>query len=225
MDVVLLRLDGPMQAWGGVANGAQRTTRAFPSLSGLTGLVGNALGLGREDGEMLNRLQDGFTWAVAEVRAGTPLVDFQTAHLQEQARITRFGLERRLGSARTRDMGWRHYIAGGAFLAALGVVESAPFTAVKIGEALKHPARPLFLGRKNCPPAAPVFAGVTGAASAEEGLLRGLESLGQSAIRRWREVRVVETARTHEVWDRRDYAGDGFTGSRYIEEVHDGEVT
>lgn len=74
MSVLLLRLAGPMQAWGDSARFVRRTTRHEPTKSGVVGLLASALGRGREESvEDLAQLEMG----VRADQPGTLLRDFQ----------------------------------------------------------------------------------------------------------------------------------------------------
>ena len=49
MSVLVIRLAGPLQAWGTSSKLADRGTDLYPSKSGVVGLLANALGRTRED--------------------------------------------------------------------------------------------------------------------------------------------------------------------------------
>ncbi|MBC7172008.1 MAG: CRISPR-associated protein Cas5, partial [Polyangiaceae bacterium] len=57
MDVLILRLDAPMLAFGGPVVDNRNFTNRFPGRSAITGLLGNALGYDHRDAGALSSLQ------------------------------------------------------------------------------------------------------------------------------------------------------------------------
>jgi CRISPR system Cascade subunit CasD len=162
---LLLRLEGPLMAFGGETIDNLGVIRDFPAQSMLTGLVANALGWRREEAELHERLQARMVFGARLDRAGSRLTDFQTAELgRNDCGWTTTGQpEGRAGGEGTykgQHLRYRDYYADAAVLVAMRLepVDESP-TLDTIAEALKRPARPLFLGRKPCLPAAPLFAG------------------------------------------------------------------
>lgn len=230
-EFLLIRSEAPLQAWGDVALDAVRPTRAFPSRSALAGLLANALGWTYRDGERTTALQDAIRYAVREDRPPSGLEDFQTADLGRIGREswTRWGIERRGGAfSDGTHILRKSYLADASFLIALRLNGSGPVALDQIEAALQRPARPLFLGRKGCPPSLPLAAGRLEAASGFEALGKAplgetyrdaLRRAGRTTVRVWYSpgdgpkhgpVREVE------VWDRRDFVTQRFAGSRRI---------
>ena len=217
---LLLRLEGPLQAWGGVAMDPVRPTRSFPSRSALAGLLASALGWEYRDGARTTALQDALRYAVREDRAPRPLRDYQTADLgRETSGWTRWGIERRGGSvAEGTQILNRHYLADGSFLVALMLHEGAPASLDEVEAALRHPARPLFLGRRSCPPSAPILEG-RGVSDSPYSALQGARlhpGAGPGPLRCWYEEGDGPAGITEDVWDRRDFLTNRFGGSRRV---------
>jgi CRISPR system Cascade subunit CasD len=145
---VLLRLDGPLQAWSTAAF-ADRPTMPFPTKSGLVGLIANAMGLTRcADIADIAALQT----AVRADDHGHPVTDFQIAG---SAGWRSANGVLHTGAGKIRQKG---YLADAVFTAAL----TGPTSLIEAAtSALARPARPLFLGRRCCPPAAPVLLGTS----------------------------------------------------------------
>ena len=76
-----LVLEGPMLAFGGETVDARGVIVDFPATSMLTGLLANALGWRRSDGDALASLQARLRYAARIDRDGVRLTDFQTAQL------------------------------------------------------------------------------------------------------------------------------------------------
>lgn len=140
MSTLLLRLAAPMQAWGISSRFNRRTTNTEPTRSGIIGMIAAAMGFSREDS--LGLFQP-LKFGVRVDQPGTIQRDFQMVHREKDK-----------GS---KELTWvtdRYYIEDAVFLAALegdkGLLDS-------IEEALQHPAYPLFLGRRSCPPTVPMF--------------------------------------------------------------------
>lgn len=145
---LLLRFDGPMQAWG-VAAFNDRPVMPFPTKSGIVGLLANALGRDRVDSiDDLVRL----FMAVRADEAGSPMTDFQTAG--------RDGWRSADGRLHTDNCKIRRkgYLSDAVFTVALtGDTKVVELCA----NAVARPARPVFLGRRCCPPAAPLLIGIS----------------------------------------------------------------
>lgn len=133
MAVLVLRLAGPMQAWGDSSRFTQRATRSEPTKSGVLGLLAAAHGRRRTDPvEDLARLRFG----VRVDQPGRIVRDFHTAiRWQDKKRPS-------------MPLSYRYYVADAAFVA--GVEGDADLLA-GLDDALREPAFPLYLGRRSCP--------------------------------------------------------------------------
>ncbi|MBS9478978.1 type I-E CRISPR-associated protein Cas5/CasD [Ancylobacter radicis] len=158
-----LRLVAPLMAFGDVAIDHVGPTRDFPSASALTGLLGNALGWRREDGAAHQSLQDRLIFGALVARPGHLLTDIQNAKLEANDRgWTTWGKpDERAGATydsphrRRRDFLADHDCR--VVLRLRDAPEGPDLDA--LAAALDRPARPLFIGRKPCLPAAPLVAG------------------------------------------------------------------
>ena len=149
-------------AFGGVAIDQVGPTRDFPAASMLTGLIGNALGWRWSDRDAHQATQDRLVFAARCDREGTVLTDTQNVQLAKTDRgWTTHGVpEGRAGASyRAPHRRFRDYLADVSLRIVLRLepAEEAP-TVDTVAEALDRPARPLFLGRKPCLPAAPLLA-------------------------------------------------------------------
>lgn len=142
MSTLLLRLAGPLQSWGVDSKFDTRRTGREPSKSGVIGLAAAALGIRRQDREVLRALAD-LRFGVRVDREGTLIRDFQTARPEKG----------------TPYVTYRYYLADAVFTAGLESGDEALLE--RIGEALRAPAFPLYLGRRSCPPAGGVFLGIS----------------------------------------------------------------
>ena len=163
-DVLVLRLDAPLMSFGGVAVDETRPTLEHPGRSMLTGLLANALGWTHGDFEALQRLQRRLDFAVRQDRPGRLLVDYQTVDLSQdfmtQSWTTRGAPEKRGGASLGTHIRRPHYLADAAYTVTLVLdpTDDSP-TLNDLEDALRHPARPLFIGRKTCLPARPLVGG------------------------------------------------------------------
>lgn len=162
---LLLRLEGPLMSFGGTAVDHRRPVQAWPAVSMLTGLLANALGWRAGDAAALDGLQARLRWAARIDRPGEPLNDFQTAQLSQsdKAWTTRGVVEERGGGPeayKSPHLRSRDYRADASVLVALCLhpAQGAP-SLQDLAHALDEPARPLFLGRKGCPPGTRIQAG------------------------------------------------------------------
>lgn len=147
MSTLLLRLAGPMQAWGADSRFDIRKTNREPTQSGVIGLLAAALGLRRD--EPLDALA-ALRMGVRVDREGVLLRDFHMAH-----------------GAKSSYMTQRYYLCDALFLVGVFSVDEALMR--RLEEAVRHPAFPLFLGRRSCPPEGRVCLGLR-AATLEDAL-------------------------------------------------------
>ncbi len=159
---LILRLEAPLMAYGGVAIDQVGPTRNFPAASMLTGLIGNALGWHWSDRDAHQATQDRLVFAARCDREGAVLTDAQNAQLagKDKGWTTHGAPEGRTGASYDAPhRRFRDYLADALLRIVLRLdpAEEAP-TLVAVAEALDRPARPLFLGRKPCLPSALLLA-------------------------------------------------------------------
>ncbi len=213
MQILALRLDAPLMSFGGVMVDQHGPTDRFPGLSLLAGLFANALGYRHADFEALEALQDRLEYAARWDVPPQSLVDYHTVDLNQpkmrfEGWTTRGRPEHRGGgpaAAFGTHPRYRHYLANGVMTAACSLRgEGAPSLA-DLAAALHQPARPLFLGRKTCLPAAPLFLSVFEAPD----LLSGLQAVPAA-----RRAGTPPASRMEACWPA--YLGDP-AGSRLVE--------
>ncbi len=152
--LLLLRLEGPLQSWGTKARWDVRETGDEPTKSGLIGLLGCALGYPVYDSR-LEDLDKQLRMGIRVEHQGVKLRDFHT--------ITG-ALPTALGGTKGRPddpdtiISPHYYLQDAAFLA---VFSGPPDLLHKCCLALNDTKWPLYLGRKCCPPARPVFESLT----------------------------------------------------------------
>ena len=139
MQTLVFQLQGPMAAWGESAVGGYRPSASYPGKSALAGLLGAAMGLRREeDASQLHALHDLYRFAVAIKEEGRLLRDYHTSQVASQS-----ALKKRPHASRRDELNvpqedvntilsTRDYRSNGNWLV-------------------------VYLGRKSCPPAAPLF--------------------------------------------------------------------
>ncbi len=144
MNVLLLRLAGPMQSWGTQSRFTIRDTGLEPAKSGVIGLVCAALGRPR-----LASIEDLATlhMGVRVDHEGVMASDYHTTLNVIKAS----GAKPKLGEA---VVSTRYYLTDADFL--VGLEGEDWHFLQKIDASLKNPRWPLFLGRKAFPPAEPV---------------------------------------------------------------------
>lgn len=154
MGTLLLKLAGPLQSWGADSKYTERKTRHEPTKSGIVGLLAAALGRTREDDI------DDLAQCPIAVRVDQPghyEHDFQMAH---ERSFDKYSQGWKIGKG--FPLSNRYYLADAVFV--VGVF--APDDMLEhYANALQHPAFPLFLGRRSCPPAGKLFLGAIGGAS------------------------------------------------------------
>lgn len=168
MDVLLLRFDAPLMSFGAPIVDRHGVIQPYPALSMITGMLGNALGYDHRAFDRLQRLQERLRYASRQDRHGRQIQDYQTVDLSrpymqdDRAWTTRGELETRKGGPASTGthIRLRDYWADAIHTVALTLdpADEAP-TLDDLERALQYPARPLFIGRKPCLPAASLFAG------------------------------------------------------------------
>lgn len=226
MHALILRLEAPLMAFGGVAIDEDGVTDRFPAASMLTGLLANALGWDHRDFAPLQRLQRRLLFAARLDAVGTPLEDYQVADLGAEPRTwTTRGVpaERGKGPGAQKALRVRHYHADACCVVALALAPPGEAPSLKdIAAALRRPARPLFIGRKPCLPACPILAGEMDGESALAILARWprdpARDDGRAMPARWPAGDAHPGARGRELWvsDLRDWGNQAHTGNRPV---------
>jgi CRISPR system Cascade subunit CasD len=195
---LLLRLRAPLIAFGGETIDNYGVIRDFPALSMVTGLFANALGWDRGDDGQHNRLQERLVMGARLDEIGERMLDYQTALIyQDDAGWTTHGKpEGRQTSPSYSTMPngrkgltlqrYRHYHADMNVLIALRLqaADDAP-SLDDLAVALDKPARPLFVGRKNCLPTDRLMAGWVEADNILEALQRAEPALHHDVRAQW----------------------------------------
>ena len=158
MTTLLLRLVGPLQAWGADSKFETRRTERMPTKSGVLGMVAAALGRRRDaDLSDLSALRFG----VRVDQEGSLLRDYHTAHSEKSSYITE-----------------RWYLENAVFLVGLESEDTAFLEQLK--NALMNPVYPLYLGRRACPPELPLVLDIV-----SEPLLTALREYPWQAAEWW----------------------------------------
>lgn len=224
---LLIRLQAPLIAFGGETIDNHGVIRDFPALSMVTGLMANALGWDRGEDTLHNRLQERMVMGARLDADGERLVDFQTAQLQanDKGWTTRGVAEGRAGGEGTYagpHLRYRHYHADMNVLVALRLqpAEEAP-TLDDLAAALDKPARPLFVGRKNCLPTDRLMAGWVEADNILSALQFAEPALLHNVLAQWPsgEGRLPDQQdRTLDVCDERNWTSGVHGGWRPVRE-------
>lgn len=154
MTTLLLRLEGPLQAWGTASRFSQRDTGLEPSKSGVIGLLCAALGRPRSASPAdLAQLRMG----VRIDREGVVRSDYHTVGGSWRRAEALYGVAMFDDGRRRTAVSTRAYLADASFLVGLEAITPAQEALLRtVDEALAMPVWPLFLGRKAFSPASPV---------------------------------------------------------------------
>ena len=198
--ILLLRLEGPLQSWGGRSRWDVRDTQPEPTKSGIVGLLGCALGYERGDVRLVNELDTGLRFGVRVEEPGRILEDFQTItdflptadgryrHSGVAVGASLDKLRANSEAAPATILSPRSYLEDAAFLVGLESSEAASSGLLaRCAAALQEPHWPLFLGRKCCPPTRPILEGLT---DAYDGLEDALQTHPWSWLGRERRLRA-----------------------------------
>lgn len=137
MKTLLLKLAGPLQAYGTASHFETRSTDPHPSKSAVVGMIAAALGYGRDEDEKIRALND-LDFAVRIDRSGRLLKDYHTAKKYKPS-----------GEFDRTYVTNRYYLEDALFLVALAGEDEVMD---RIYAALARPYYPLFLGRRALAP-------------------------------------------------------------------------
>lgn len=150
MPTLLLRCVAPLQSWGTQSQFSVRDTGREPSKSGIVGLLCAALGVPRDDTEMIGRLAK-LPMGVRVDQEGEIIRDYHTAGMGGYVNASGTVERKKLITSE------RYYLADAAFLVGLESPQREIILLQQLHEALRDPYWMLFLGRKACPPGEPVY--------------------------------------------------------------------
>lgn len=166
---LVLRLAGPLQAWGSTSQFNRRDTDELPTKSGVVGLLAAALGRRRSD-----EIDDliGLDLGVRIDQPGTLLEDYHTvstldgSHLLS-ASVNAKGAQKPTSPPKKTHVTRRYYLQDAVFVAAVSAHD--PALLVALAEAVRRPVFPLALGRRACVPTQPVLLAGEGVAGLWDG--------------------------------------------------------
>lgn len=230
MNIAILRLEAPMMSFGAPIVSEEGLVQPYPALSMMTGLLANAFGYRRREASRHEDLQERLVYAVREDQPGEKVTDYQTVDLgsdymqaqtkRDSVAWTTWGeLDQREGGTASKGTAERNreYWANASYTVSL-VVDGIP--SEEIEEALWRPARPLFIGRKNCLPSKPLFQTIVEAESVEKAL-RHPYTFPEKTIQHFDRVRAWwESPDGEPVTDMRDWENQIHVGRRQIKQEY-----
>lgn len=149
-EFLILKLHGPMQAWGTHTYEDFRPSNLFPTRSGLLGLLGACLGIDRKDGDGLERLAASVEFALRVDKGGVKLPDFHTVLAARKVD----------GKPNPNPVvSRREYLFGAEFTVAVGAAPQADISLDAIAKAVRRPRYTPVLGRRSCALTRPLFEG------------------------------------------------------------------
>lgn len=171
MDTLVFQLQGPLSSWGETAVGEYRPSAEYPSQSAILGLLAAALGIERGDETAQMALLSSYRMAIGMLSPGRLLRDFHTAQVPGRA-----DLKKRPHATRRDELALpkyelntilstRDYRQDAAALIALQATDDAAYSLAQIADAMRRPKFLLFLGRKSCPLAVPLYPCISDATS------------------------------------------------------------
>jgi CRISPR system Cascade subunit CasD len=156
-------LQASMMSFGKVNIDRFAPTGRFPSRSMVTGLIGAALGLERNDVSNLQHLQDHLIIASALECEGRVLRDVQNAYLSSDPVWTTRGIPaKRAGGDDTLSQAVRRtkdYLEDAKVRLVIGLKQGCNYSLEDIANALRRPVYPLSIGRRTCLPSLPLVKG------------------------------------------------------------------
>jgi CRISPR system Cascade subunit CasD len=233
MKFLSMRFDAPMISFGAPIVDNRGEIQPYPALSMITGLIGNALGFEHREFDRLQNLQERLAYGSRQDRRGERIEDYQTVDLgadymsDDLAWTTDGTLEERAGaSGDATHIRHREYWADAIHTVAVTLERPGESpTLDDVGDALRMPERPLFVGRKTCLPARGLYLGRTEVDGWHEALReapvpdRVADDADGSTVEMpiWRPVEPdADLMRAKPVTDRRDWENQIHVGERWI---------
>lgn len=137
MKTIVLKLSGPLQAWGTKSHFEYRRTDYYPSKSGIIGLLAGCLGYRRDEDEKIQKLND-LDFAVRIDQRGELLRDYHIARkFKDNGEVNRTYVTN------------RYYLEDGVFLVALG--HKSPDFIDSIVKSIRAPYFQPYFGRRSLP--------------------------------------------------------------------------
>ncbi|MFI6575405.1 type I-E CRISPR-associated protein Cas5/CasD [Nocardiopsis sp. NPDC050513] len=168
-DVLVLRLAGPLQAWGANSEYNRRETQDRPTKSGVIGLL--AAADGRARGDDIRDLT-GLKLGVRVDQPGRVLRDYHTTSDYRggpllSSQVNAKGIQKATSPAKPTYVTQRFYLEDAVFVVAL----RGPAELIQaLSHAIGNPAFPLSLGRRSCPPTQPLRLSVPSGMDTAKGL-------------------------------------------------------
>jgi CRISPR system Cascade subunit CasD len=150
-----LLLDGPMQSWGFASRFQHRSTGLHPTKSGVLGLICAAMGLGKGSGEERATLP-----GLIELRMSSACIPRAGLAIRRMEDFHTVRDSRRADNSKNKDavITHRQYLLDARF----GVTMEGDRALLELAAAaIQNPVWGMWLGRKSCIPASPVFVGLT----------------------------------------------------------------
>mgnify|MGYP001207991955 CR=1 FL=1 len=176
---LLLYLDGPMQSWGHQSRFQRRTTLAFPTKSGVIGMVCAALGLARDDRVMISKLA-GLRLETYVLMSGRRMTDYHTVGGGYDPKTEHQRMAMKVdGTTPDTVVTFREYLLEAKFAVLMNGEERL---LERAESALMNPKWGVWLGRKSCVPASII---AQGRFVSQEEALQSVEALsGRKPVRR-----------------------------------------
>lgn len=158
---LILRLDGPMQAWGTHTYEDFRSSNLFPTRSGLVGLLGACMGIERTDHQAMKALASSVELAVRVDKAAVR-IDNDAPSSKTHIKLPDYHTvrEARRANRPPKDgetvQSWREYLFDAAFTVAICERPQASIKLDQIELGLRAPCYTPVLGRRSCPLARPL---------------------------------------------------------------------
>ena len=165
-EYLILKLQGPMQSWGGHTYEDYRPTEGFPTRSGLIGLLAACMGIDRSDKQRLLELGDSITIAVRRDEQPTSISRLTDFHTVENARKVDGKPNKNPVVSR------REYLCDASFTVALRVNNGGIDSLDGLVNVTKRPVYTPFLGRRSCPITRPLYEGMVSADSFVQALAK-----------------------------------------------------
>jgi len=155
-DCLAMLMDAPMQSWGYFSRFDRRSTRAYPTKSGVVGLLCAAMGVAKDDRARIAEVAS-LRMTTYTLQTGKLITDYQTVGAGYDSNTQADCIPRKAnGNTRLPAVTYREYLADYKFVV---VLDGDSRVIDECESALLDPKWGVWFGRKCCIPASPIYQG------------------------------------------------------------------
>lgn len=159
-EYLMFQCYGPLVSWGEHAVGEERSSAFSPTRSAVLGLLAAGLGVSRQNDSVHQALAERTSVSVKVIHSGLILRDFHTVEVPPENKRANHLHSRKnelLDAGKGAIISYRSYLQDAYSIVSVSVSENSSVSLAELKQGLLRPIYPLFLGRRACPAALPLW--------------------------------------------------------------------